>query len=396
VKIEVGKPHVRVLDWLRGIAALLVCAAHLRNAMLVDWSMSNDHSLLQRIMYGITGLGHQSVMVFFVLSGYLVGGSVIFAREKFRWTDYLAARLTRLWVVLVPCLMLTWIADSITAQIANDVLMGSYSARWHSAPVAGRYSISWQTLFGNLAFLQTIYFPVYGSNGPLWSLANEFWYYVMFPFALLASGKSAEISFVGRVICSALLSLIFASLPVEIQCGFFVWVIGVFVGYVNRTPHPTTASRLLWQLALLGVFAGVGFSKWSAAKSWTVPWGDWILGLAVGAFLLCALQRAQHFPGKASRLNSIAIVSRHLSDLSFSLYLSHFPLVLLISSYFFHKENLQPTARAWVSYFGIFVGLLMVAQILWWTFERNTPRVRRFVVGNVDRMLLGRKGGRSY
>jgi peptidoglycan/LPS O-acetylase OafA/YrhL len=39
------------------------------------------------------------------------------------------------------------------------------------------------TFVGNLAFLQTIAVPIFGTNGPMWSLANEFWYYLIFPLA---------------------------------------------------------------------------------------------------------------------------------------------------------------------------------------------------------------------
>jgi len=42
-------------------------------------------------------------------------------------------------------------------------------------------------LLENLGFVQTVSVPVYGTNGPLWSLANEFWYYVMFSLIAVAA-----------------------------------------------------------------------------------------------------------------------------------------------------------------------------------------------------------------
>lgn len=36
-------------------------------------------------------------------------------------------------------------------------------------------------LLGNLLFLQTKITQEFGSNGPLWSLFSEFWYYVLVP-----------------------------------------------------------------------------------------------------------------------------------------------------------------------------------------------------------------------
>ena len=56
--------------------------------------------------YGISNLGHQAVIIFFALSGYLVGGSVINAirRSEWSWVRYLTQRLVRLWLVLLPAL----------------------------------------------------------------------------------------------------------------------------------------------------------------------------------------------------------------------------------------------------------------------------------------------------
>jgi peptidoglycan/LPS O-acetylase OafA/YrhL len=47
---------------------------HLRNAMLVDYAELVHPSIAIKIFYAITSFGHQAVMIFFVLSGYFVGG----------------------------------------------------------------------------------------------------------------------------------------------------------------------------------------------------------------------------------------------------------------------------------------------------------------------------------
>ena len=38
---------------------------------------------------------------------------------------------------------------------------------------------------GNMFGLQTILVPSFGGNFPLWSLANETWYYILFPLLVL-------------------------------------------------------------------------------------------------------------------------------------------------------------------------------------------------------------------
>ena len=98
-------PRNITLDWLRGLSALAVFSGHLRAALFVDFSTQADPSIMQKIFYLMTGLGHQAVIIFFVLSGYLVGGSVIRSMRGKSMLDikkYSIARITRLWAVLIP------------------------------------------------------------------------------------------------------------------------------------------------------------------------------------------------------------------------------------------------------------------------------------------------------
>ena len=70
-------PH---LDMIRGLAALEVCLGHLRGFFLVDYGQTQG-GLAAKLFYTLTGMHHQAVMIFFVLSGFLVGGSVIRAHQ---------------------------------------------------------------------------------------------------------------------------------------------------------------------------------------------------------------------------------------------------------------------------------------------------------------------------
>jgi len=92
-----GSPSVH-LDALRGFAALSVLLNHWRDALFVDYPRLAHHNPLTAVAYLVAGLGHQWVIVFFVLSGYLVGGSVLrsVSAGRWSWRSYLLARLTRL------------------------------------------------------------------------------------------------------------------------------------------------------------------------------------------------------------------------------------------------------------------------------------------------------------
>lgn len=175
------------LDALRGIAAVGVCLSHLRDFFFQDYPKLPHHNLLLAA-YFISGLGHQWVIVFFVLSGYLVGGSVLrsFSLNRWSWRNYLLNRLTRLYVVLIPGLLFGGLLDVAGIHLFGPGGIYSGQTGTHELTFAVLNRLSVPILVGNYAFLQGIYVPTFGSNGPQWSLANEFWYYRVFPLLACA------------------------------------------------------------------------------------------------------------------------------------------------------------------------------------------------------------------
>jgi peptidoglycan/LPS O-acetylase OafA/YrhL len=105
-----GSAH---LDLIRAVTAWLVMWGHLRNLFFVDFERAQQGSRLVKAIYFLTGLGHQSVVVFFVLSGFLISSTVIkrFVSGKSSWRGYAIDRLTRLYVVLNPGLLFGFLWD---------------------------------------------------------------------------------------------------------------------------------------------------------------------------------------------------------------------------------------------------------------------------------------------
>jgi len=172
------------LDMVRGAAALAVMLTHLRFLFFVDLGDAQNSNPLIKLVYFVSGFGHYAVMAFFVLSGFLVGGSVLRARMdgEFNWGLYATNRLTRLWIVLIPALLLGAIWDHLGLHLFGT--SGVYGRLPGVTSLAPRLSAS--VMLGNMFFLQGITTVTYGSNGPLWSLSYEFWYYVLFPLIVLA------------------------------------------------------------------------------------------------------------------------------------------------------------------------------------------------------------------
>ena len=92
------------LDALRLLAAFLVVAEHARAAVFIPWTQLEGGRMLLAPFYALTSMGHEAVMVFFALSGFLVGGQAIrrLRRGTFSARDYALRRLVRLWIVMIP------------------------------------------------------------------------------------------------------------------------------------------------------------------------------------------------------------------------------------------------------------------------------------------------------
>jgi peptidoglycan/LPS O-acetylase OafA/YrhL len=168
-------PHTsHVLDAARAIAAGLVVLFH---AKIYAFGIV-ELPIWQKVIYAPANCGTAAVFWFFVISGYLIGGSVIAEIAKtgsFDFRRYMINRMTRLYIVLLPALALGAVLDG--ARLA------AWGLHWNAGYETSA-SLSVVTLIGNIVYLQTLVVPTFGSNFPLWSLANEFWYYLLFPLLL--------------------------------------------------------------------------------------------------------------------------------------------------------------------------------------------------------------------
>lgn len=353
---------------------MVVCLGHLRNAILASFPDLNSPGVVIKAFYAVTGLGHQAVMVFFVLSGYFVGGGVLRAGTRFLWGNYLVSRLSRLWMVLIPALLITWGIGKVLDIYAPAVLLGANYDLWHSGPKPGEYSDSLGTFLANVLFLQTITSPVFGTNGPLWSLANEFWYYMMFPLLAIVMGRVGAAGYFSRAIAFAIMLAIAWWLPREILDGFMIWMMGVAVYVLQPRMQSLDAitARMASLVALVLFVLSLGYSKSDAWMRTLSVEPDFVVGMAFS--LLCLSLTYRPFP--EMRWPRIAHLSRALSEISYSFYLSHFPIVILIASLVYDSRKLNPDGMAMAQFFGWVIVLLGFGALLWRLCESRTPWAR--------------------
>jgi peptidoglycan/LPS O-acetylase OafA/YrhL len=225
-------------------------------------------------------------MIFFVLSGFLVGGSVLRGRMDgtWSWSLYATNRLTRLWVVLIPALLLGAIWDHCGIHLFGTSGIYGGVARANVGIFAVLPRLSGSVMVGNALFLQGILTPTFGSNGPLWSLSYEFWYYVLFPLMVLAVPLDKfSSSMVLRGVAS--LAVVFF-IGETISLYFLIWFLGATI---NLAPEESGGRGKLWVMVATGVVVLiVGVFKF---KPGTPEYSDFFFGVASSVLILALLRR---------------------------------------------------------------------------------------------------------
>jgi len=303
-------------DLTRFIAALLVVLGHGMSRFFPPFSWESDPSITElsfRIL--LTGYGSQAVTVFFILSGYFIGMSVIKQTEsnRFSYKPYILKRVIRLWIVLIPGLLLTLVLDSIgTSFFTSDVM-------YSSGNIVGSIQSSDLTLLNWLAnalFMQTILVGPFGTNGALWSISYEFWYYAICPsFIYIIAGKRVLLS-------SILLILVLIAVGTNIAKLFPLWLMGVAVFALSR--KPTIISKLksmkyLYIVFVLFVAVAVAFRIFSGIDKDTERY---TVGLAFSLLMLVVLANDRPLINQKNH-----IICFSLASFSYSLYVIHTPIL---------------------------------------------------------------------
>ncbi len=311
------------LEASRWLGALLVLAVHATNLFVnLGDVMTAPHAAPFHVWWFFSAyqLGHQAVVGFFAMSGYLVGGAVLTHLEKREdfLREYLIHRFARIYVVVAPALLLTAALDTAGRSLFG--VSGIYG--W---PLFQGHDGA-ADFFANLLNLQSIAVHFYGTNGPLWSLACEFWYYITFPLLLMPLAR--QYSVVTRIAGFALglaIFLPFAGMGDWFGFGFVIWTMGALARLARR---PLFRSRWL----ALGIYAVVVILVRLLVRGPLLeahPWAEKAADVIGAALFLNVMTTLRFAPDEGWRLLAPPL-HRALADFSFSLYSIHMPALVFL------------------------------------------------------------------
>lgn len=361
---DAGDAHL-YMDACRAVLALAVTFGHAWTLLIEDYRATA--SVAVRALYGLAGFAHAAVVMFFVLSGYWITRSVVGrAARGWSWRGHLLDRWSRLAVVLVPALLLGGLLDGAALWLLDSPTHWGETGSWVLRKDVAA-DLSPATLLGNLLFLQGIAVHAYGANGPLWSVAAEFWFYCWFPalFLLIRDRKP------GWMLAS------FAILPFApgYPLYFLQWLCGsaLFFGERRGTPSASRASR---RLALGASGAALGCALlW--ARTGAAAAEDLVLAAGFAGFLLVLVgARPRALPG-------VAALARFGARSSFSLYAIHFPVIAFVAALALGERRLPPDVVG-VSLVGLAVLVAVAAGV---AFSAMTEAHTGAVRARLDRRL---------
>ena len=296
------RPQIRTLTGIRGVAAMTVVVAHYCNSLKVATDIVG------------AGAGQIGVMLFFALSGFLMGYLYCdWPAGTVRIRNFAVARLARVGPLFVLVVMLSWICATYLPKPWAHLLYA----------IDGTASLA-----SHLLLLDGV--------GVLWTVPVEIQFYLIFAIALAASRRVPSAVLLGAlaltVACLWLRGAEFvtsiAGMRVDIATtkGIPLFIAGVLIARL-RNARPNLGSGLSspwWSLSLAGivVLMPATFERlFGVANS---LWASYVVMASVVAMFAGVVFLV---PPNTSFLASPPM--RFAGDISYSMYLLHMPVLHL-------------------------------------------------------------------
>jgi peptidoglycan/LPS O-acetylase OafA/YrhL len=320
-----------ILDILRLSAAIVVFLTH----GYTVWYKSDN-------FFPNLDLAHFSVVTFFVLSGYVI--SYTTTKNNRGAVHYAHARLSRLYSVLLPAIVFTAILQIIIYYI-NPEVNNKYS---NSYPVI-RYLISILCLNDIWLFSSS---PKI--NAPLWSLSYEFWYYVIFGAWFYRKNRKSYLLLISGCLIAG--PSILLMMP--------IWLSGRLAYRLSLKKAPPKNSGLIFAssitvaIILLEYLPALPFQPGQPPFNYA---NQFIKDIILGIFLAVAIYSIT----KTSNTSVQPLFLkkfRQVANLTFPLYLLHFPLLALWQAIF--QVRIGDAVQFWIAMISILATIFPIALFL--------------------------------
>ncbi|MCP4699209.1 MAG: acyltransferase [Gammaproteobacteria bacterium] len=307
------------LDLIRGISVQLVVVGH-------GISFFGIFTFLHKPNF--PWMQNIAVLIFFLLSGFVITYSTIRKKQNqtnYSFSYYFIDRFSRIYTAFIPALFFVFFLDMISKMLN---------------PAAYKYSaFNVKTFIGNIFMLQD--FPIlafitsFGSARPFWTLAVEWWIYLLFGYTILkflTKNKTNIITLINQLMILAL----FAIVPLYNFIGgrghglTVYWIFGA-VMYLITTQNLFEGICLRKKVIFLMFFLGLAILRVAITMEGYDP--VFAFALAITFLMIIDISSNIIFSSKIIKL------IRFNASFSYTLYLVHYSILDFLSAHFRNDFN---------------------------------------------------------
>lgn len=349
MSVHTSKPHYPILDGLRGVASVMVIVFHLFEPL------STSH------LDQIVNHGYLAVDFFFLLSGFVIGYAYDERWGTMRFWDFLKLRLIR----LQPMVVMGMFFGALCFYYQDSAIWPTI----HQVPV-------WTLLLVMLIGFTLVPVPLsldirgwhemHPLNGPGWSLFFEYVANILYGLFVRNFSKTA-LSVLVALSGGALIHLAVTSPNGDVIGGWSIEPAQLRIGF-TRVMFPFFAGLLLFRVGKLrqvnNAFLWCSFLTVLVLSMPRVGGSQhlWMNGLYDSLSIILVFPFIIYL-GASGTLKSQAgaRICKFLGDISYPIYITHFPLIYLYTAWVSnHKPSL---AEAWPYALLIFVSSIAFAYL---------------------------------
>lgn len=296
------------LEAVRGGAALYVLLHHI----------SSNYLGLKNTLIGIPfRFGHEAVMIFFVLSGFVIHYST-YNKVYLGFKKYFIKRFRRIYPIFFLSILLTLLVWSLSVH-KNGKTLEILSS-----------------MAGNLFMLQDLgresWVSPFLGNYPLWSLSFEWWYYMIYFPIVKFIPEDRQMSFVVFLSCLGVITRVCYVNPFSDFLSLLpIWWFGVELAKEYTQTRSLSIFKNYRKLLILGIplfyysiLSAIALSRGRAFEALKYPFVELRSFISVIFLYLIAfiIFKNKHFIN-GKYLKSLSF----LGGISFALYVFHYPLI---------------------------------------------------------------------
>ena len=374
--------HLKYIDGLRALAALYVLVLHF---IPRSYATQPPQGLL-KLLAKVLSQGHFAVSVFIVISGFCLMLPVVRNQMTFPggvWL-YIKKRATR---ILPPYYA------AVVLSVVVLLLLRHFDAtsEYQDKPFTLRMALSHFFLLHRYIFDGQL-----PNNGPLWSIAVEWWIYFLFPLILIAWRRWGAITTTVAVSLTSYAIAIVVSFEsvrrvfpfyvgnttTEYVALFTMGALGAAIAFGRDATLLPLRDKVRWSWIALSCFVFVGIIGVVLGQQRLVSlflYLDLVVGIGAMALLVAGVTHKATSPSRFvfSFLSSPPLV--WVGAFSYSLYLIHYPLEDALVAALPPQLKSSPNIMAATLFF-IGVPLLIgIGYLFYRFFEEPSVRLTKWV-----------------